>query len=194
MWVILHSALEEFHLRESRNGEMDEVVVQALERQVAEEALVGALRIAGLVCLQTESMLIANASYFKTSVLTSNGYLRLDPNILHFSTYAAGMFLARHGKPEAKTCIKGLEQYSFAYEEAFEQAKWMQQVYASSTVPPPHLSQAQFSSSPSLGNNLPGPLSSGETPDSPLVIYMGHTNGTSSVPQVIQSCYVESIN
>jgi hypothetical protein len=50
MWVILHSALEEFHLQEARSGEMDEAVVQALVRQVAEEALVGALRIAGLVC------------------------------------------------------------------------------------------------------------------------------------------------
>jgi len=49
MWVILHSALEEFHLREARNGEMDEAVVQGWVRQVADEALVGALRIAGLV-------------------------------------------------------------------------------------------------------------------------------------------------
>jgi hypothetical protein len=49
MWVILHSALEEFHLREARSGEMDEAVVQTLVTQVAEEALVGALRIAGLV-------------------------------------------------------------------------------------------------------------------------------------------------
>ena len=49
MWVILHSALEEFHLREAMSGEMDESMVQALIRQVFEEALVGALRIAGLV-------------------------------------------------------------------------------------------------------------------------------------------------
>ncbi|CCA70194.1 hypothetical protein PIIN_04133 [Serendipita indica DSM 11827] len=114
MWVILHSALEEFQVREAKEGQLSYEVMRDLERQVFEEALQGALRIAGL-----------------TSVLTSNGYLRLDPNILHFSTYAAGMFLARNGKPEVKTCIKGLEQYSFAYEEAFEQAKWMQQVYSS---------------------------------------------------------------
>lgn len=175
MWVILHSALEEFRLREARNGEMDDKVAQELERQVAEKALTGAIRIAGL-----------------TSVLTSNGYLRLDPNILHFSTYAAGMFLARHGKSEAKICIKGLEQYSFAFEEAFEQAKWMQQVYVSSTITTTHLSP-QTSYHPSSANtpSMPGPLSSGETPDSPLVIYMGgHTNGTSSVPQA--SPYTES--
>lgn len=92
------------------------------------------------------------------------------------------MFLARHGKSEAKTCIKGLEQYSFAYEEAFEQAKWMQQVYASSIVAPSH-PQSQYSSSSGIAS-IPGPLSSGDSPDSPLVIYMGHTNGTSSVPQV----------
>lgn len=118
----------------------------------------------------------------QTSVLTSNGYLRLDPNILHFSTYAAGMFLARHGKPEVKTCIKGLEQYSFAYEEAFEQAKWMQQVYASSIVAPTHVPQSLLSSS-SRSNGINAPLSAGEPPDSPLMLYMAHTNG-SSVNQV----------
>ncbi|KAG8809488.1 hypothetical protein FRC17_003423, partial [Serendipita sp. 399] len=115
MWVILHSALDEFSIREAKEGTMTYTALHEIERQVFDEALQGALRISGL-----------------TSVLTSNGYLRLDPNILHFSTYAAGMFLARYGKPEVKTCIQGLEQYSFAYEEAHEQAQWMQQVYANS--------------------------------------------------------------
>jgi hypothetical protein len=183
MWVILHSALEEFHLREARNGGMDEAVVQSLMSQVAEEALVGALRIAGLVCCHKIYYLTLTRFCSKTSVLTSNGYLRLDPNILHFSTYAAGMFLARHGKPEVKTCIKGLEQYSFAYEEAFEQAKWMQQVYASSIVAPTHVSQSLLSSS-SMSNGINAPLSAAEPPDSPLMLYMAHTNGSSSVPQV----------
>jgi hypothetical protein len=184
VWVVLHSALEEFHLREARNGEMDEAVVQALVRQVADEALVGALRIAGLVCHYDIYYSPLTGLCSKTSVLTSNGYLRLDPNILHFSTYAAGMFLARHGKPEVKTCIKGLEQYSFAYEEAFEQAKWMQQVYASSIVAPTHVSQSLLSSSSSMSNGINAPLSAAEPPDSPLMLYMAHTNGSSSVPQV----------
>jgi len=94
------------------------------------------------------------------------------------------MFLARHGKPEVKTCIKGLEQYSFAYEEAFEQAKWMQQVYASSIVAPTHVTQSLLSSSSSMPNGINAPLSAAEPPDSPLMLYMAHTNGSSSVPQV----------
>jgi hypothetical protein len=48
MWVILQSALEEFGLREA--NELAPDVVQDLERQVFDEALLGALRIAGLVC------------------------------------------------------------------------------------------------------------------------------------------------
>jgi hypothetical protein len=51
MWVILQSALEEFKIREVRTGEISPSEIQDLERQVFEEALNGALRIAGLVCL-----------------------------------------------------------------------------------------------------------------------------------------------
>jgi hypothetical protein len=47
MWVILQSALEEFGLRGA--NELAPDVVQDVERQVFDEALLGALRIAGLV-------------------------------------------------------------------------------------------------------------------------------------------------
>ncbi|PVG00244.1 hypothetical protein CPB86DRAFT_701823 [Serendipita vermifera] len=156
MWVILHSAVEEFGLREVKAGAVSMDLYRDLDRQIFDEALLGALRIAGL-----------------TSVLTSNGYLRLDPNILHFSTYAAGMFLARHGKTEAKTCIKGLEQYSFAYEEAFEQAKWMQQVYSSS------VHSLMSSSSSSIGSSI-GDM------DAPLPIFMAGANGSSTIINISQ--------
>lgn len=67
-------------------------------------------------------------------MLTSNGYLRLDPNVLHFAIYTAGIVLARLGKPEAQYCISGLKQYGFAFEEAFEQASEMERIYNQSLV------------------------------------------------------------
>ncbi len=63
-------------------------------------------------------------------MLTSNGYLRLDPNVLHFAVYSAGMLLARQGKPEVQDCIAGLRQYGYAYEEAFDQATEMEKAYS----------------------------------------------------------------
>lgn len=47
MWVILQSALEEFGFRSP--NELGHEMIQELERQVFDEALMGALRIAGLV-------------------------------------------------------------------------------------------------------------------------------------------------
>lgn len=41
---------------------------------------------------------------------------------MHVSIIQAGTLLARLGRPEVDNCIKGLEQYSYAYEECMEQA------------------------------------------------------------------------
>jgi hypothetical protein len=49
MWVILQSAVEEFGLREVKAGTFSLEVFRDIERQIFDEALVGALRIAGLV-------------------------------------------------------------------------------------------------------------------------------------------------
>ncbi|KAF6757465.1 hypothetical protein DFP72DRAFT_989340 [Ephemerocybe angulata] len=86
--------------------------IEAVKRKVADEALHGALRIAGLA-----------------GVLTSNGYLRLDPAVMHVSCIQAGTFLARLGRPEVANCIAGLEQYSYSYEEAGDQAREMRKLY-----------------------------------------------------------------
>ncbi|KAG8814191.1 hypothetical protein FRC19_001947, partial [Serendipita sp. 401] len=173
MWVILHSALDEFNVREAKKGSMSLTTLHELEKQVFEEALQGALRISGL-----------------TSVLTSNGYLRLDPNILHFSTYAAGMFLARYGKVEVKTCIQGLEQYSFAYEEAHEQAKWMQQVYSSSIHQihqRPHSVLSTSSSSIASGSNGVHPQNGIDLASSPVdVVYINGTGTPSNLTGLAQ--------
>jgi hypothetical protein len=63
-------------------------------------------------------------------VLTKNGYLRLDPAVMHVSCNYAGIFLARFGRPEVQNCIEGLEQYSYSYEEAAEQALESRRLFA----------------------------------------------------------------
>lgn len=41
----------------------------------------------------------------------------------------SGSLLARLGRPEVQSCISGLRQYSFAYEEAADQANEMARIY-----------------------------------------------------------------
>jgi len=54
---------------------------------------------------------------------------RLDPAVMHISCILAGTLLARLGRPEVSNCIAGLKQYSYAYEEAGDQAKEMDRLY-----------------------------------------------------------------
>jgi hypothetical protein len=63
-------------------------------------------------------------------VLTKNGYLRLDPAVMHVSCNYAGILLARFGRPEVQNCIEGLEQYSYSYEEAADQAQELRRLFA----------------------------------------------------------------
>ncbi|KAH9948835.1 hypothetical protein B0H21DRAFT_204183 [Amylocystis lapponica] len=121
MWVILFNALDDFGIREVndllRTGSPGNVLpnamqIEATKRKVMDEALHGALRIAGLA-----------------GVLTSNGYLRLDSAVMHVSCIQAGMLLARLGRPEVMNCVNGLQQYSYAYEECAEQAADIRRVY-----------------------------------------------------------------
>jgi hypothetical protein len=63
-------------------------------------------------------------------VLTKNGYLRLDPAVMHVSCNYAGILLARFGRPEVQNCIEGLEQYSYSYEEAADQALELRRLFA----------------------------------------------------------------
>jgi hypothetical protein len=41
----------------------------------------------------------------------------------------SGFLLARLGRPEVQSCVSGLQQYSYAYEEAAEQASEMARIY-----------------------------------------------------------------
>ncbi|KAF8158327.1 hypothetical protein B0H34DRAFT_450332 [Crassisporium funariophilum] len=115
MWIILFNALDDFGVKELNAGITTPdtlVLIDTTKRKVADEAVHGALRIAGLA-----------------GVLTSNGYLRLDPAVMHISCILAGTLLARLGRPEVANCIAGLKQYSYAYEEAGDQANDMTRRY-----------------------------------------------------------------
>ncbi|KAL4250756.1 Zn(2)-C6 fungal-type domain-containing protein [Abortiporus biennis] len=122
MWIILFNALDDFGVREVNdivrtgspgNALPNHLQIENLKRKIAEEAMHGALRIAGLA-----------------GVLTSNGYLKLDSAVMHVSCIQAGTLLARIARPEVQNCIDGLEQYSYAYEECAEQAAEIKRIYA----------------------------------------------------------------
>jgi len=122
MWVIVFDAVDDFGIKEvndiTRNHNhdlgqpqipphMDEVKVR-----VFDEAFRGASRIAGLI-----------------GVLESNQYLRLDPAAMLPPCIHSGFLLARLGRPEVQSCISGLRQYSYAYDEAADQASEMARIY-----------------------------------------------------------------
>jgi len=140
LWIILSQATEDFGIKEvnevmrrpiparvppngDETGTSSSSVPVAipphltpmveLERAVANEALKSATRIAGLA-----------------GVLTSNGYMRLDPNAIHWPIYSAGRLLARLGREEVFNCIDGLNQNGYAYEESWEHAKELEHAYA----------------------------------------------------------------
>ncbi|THH09528.1 hypothetical protein EW145_g1941 [Phellinidium pouzarii] len=121
MWVILFNAVDDFGVKEFneavRMSSLQNVpsnpAIESVKHKILDEALHGALRIAGL-----------------TGVLTSNGYLKLDPAVMHFSCLTAGTLLGRLGRPEVTNCIAGLKQYNYAYEEAGEEAIEMERMYA----------------------------------------------------------------
>ncbi|RPD62771.1 hypothetical protein L227DRAFT_651667 [Lentinus tigrinus ALCF2SS1-6] len=122
MWIILYNALDDFGIREvndvTRTGTSETLLPQHAQiedkkRKVMNEALHGALRIAGLA-----------------GVLATNGYLKLDCAVMHVSCIQAGMLLAKLGRPEVVNCITGLEQYAYAYEECADQAAEIKRVYS----------------------------------------------------------------
>jgi len=137
LWIILSQAIEDYGILEVkqgiqptppppissgtfapiRNAVPSELIHMIdLERAVAKEAVESATRIAGLA-----------------GVLTSNGYMRLDPNAMHWPIFSAGRLLARLGRHEVMNCIDGLNQNGFAYEEAWTQAKQISDTYETVT-------------------------------------------------------------
>lgn len=128
------------------------------------------------------------------------------------------MFLARSGRPEVKTCIKGLEQYSYAYEEAYQQAQWMQRVYAEVIDPSNRNPQLQshhshrpaqthplhHSSLSSSSSSMNSTGAAGMDPASAISIYMSMNSEGGSNPslhevrrlfsaQVVAYCFYASL-
>lgn len=114
MWIILFNATDDFGVKEIKDHSAGHKIarIEEVQQKIMDEALQGALRIAGLA-----------------AVLTEHGYLKLDPAVMHVSCIKAGTLLARLGRPEARNCINGLEQYSYSYEEAGHQAAEMKKTY-----------------------------------------------------------------
>jgi hypothetical protein len=85
---------------------------------------------------------------------------------MHVSCIQAGTLLARLGRPEVKSCIAGLEQYSYSYEEAGEQALEMGRIYSQALAGEPqfsHMGNAVPRSSPDMDEDMepsPPPRSS----------------------------------
>ncbi|CDO68260.1 hypothetical protein BN946_scf184842.g23 [Trametes cinnabarina] len=164
MWIILFNAMDDFGIRElidvTRAGTPEAMSppqhahIEESKRKVANEALHGALRIAGLA-----------------GVLSSNGYLKLDCAVMHVSCIQAGMLLARLGRPEVMNCINGLEQYAYAYEECADQATEIRRVYQQALV-----GETELNHMASVVPR-PGPAGEGGTNamniDHPQVIFSG---------------------
>ncbi|KAH6911353.1 hypothetical protein BKA70DRAFT_1267409 [Coprinopsis sp. MPI-PUGE-AT-0042] len=142
MWIILFNAVDDFNIRElSQTPPPNVVQIEAVKQKVVEEALQSALRIAGLA-----------------AVLTSNGYLRLDPAVMHVSCIQAGTLLARLGRPEVTNCIAALEQYSYSYEEAGDQAQELKRLFSvarSGELELNHMASVAPKLPPSSGNSTP---------------------------------------
>lgn len=123
MWLTLHRALVDFDIFEAkeiaagREAPSPELVarIDSVRSQLSQEAAHAATRISALAV-----------------VLTTNGYLRLDPNVLHYPILEAGTFLARYGMSEVEGCIAGLRQYGTSYEECYAQADALEQSYSRS--------------------------------------------------------------
>lgn len=118
MWVIMWNAVDDFGIRDWAGLPPDSrAKVTSMLQKLNESALDAALTISGLA-----------------GVLADNGYLRLDPAVMHVSCIYAGTLLARFGRPEYTICVRGLEQYGFAYEEVWEQIKDMHRSSAAARV------------------------------------------------------------
>lgn len=125
LWVVVAQTLDTYGIYESRQidrgdafGSSDEFAqtrmeVDTVRGKVNDEALHGALRISALA-----------------SVLTTNSYLRLDPNVLFASIREGGRYLAKMGRKEVGPCIAALRQYGMSFEEAFDEVEHLGKLVA----------------------------------------------------------------
>lgn len=150
MWLIINRAVDDFNIRETilfQTGQAPHIPEAELVRErISQEALHGALRISALVRPLSFSLSPSPPPFLfpslasllttlfpllpsQASVLTTNGYLRLDPNFLQFSLFEAGLLLAKLGRPEVEPCVAGLRQYGMSFEECYDQADLIIRIY-----------------------------------------------------------------
>ncbi|KIJ64481.1 hypothetical protein HYDPIDRAFT_132385 [Hydnomerulius pinastri MD-312] len=151
MWIALFNAMDEYGVRDDSIVPSGMNQVETVKRKVFDEALNASLRVSALA-----------------GVLTSNGYLKLDPAVMHVSIIQAGFLLARLARPEVQNCIEGLEQYSYAYEETKETSQQIRREYEQALIKP-HLFHEMSSAIP-----RPAAHSDSMSVDS---ITNGHGNG-----------------
>ncbi len=152
MWIVIFNAVDDFGIREHNDVARTSSsptefpgyqTIETIKKKISDDALHGALRIAGLVSspfITAKSMMAYPCCRLAYLLQTDIWYVsikggslptlivfflenqRLDSAVMHVSIIQAGTLLARLGRPEVENCIKGLNQYSYAYEECAEQA------------------------------------------------------------------------
>lgn len=136
MWIILFNAMDDFGIKEtnsspSHSTNHSDMQFETAKRKLADEALHGGLRIAGLASVLTSNGYLVGSSEinFYEAGLIHSSQQRLDTAVMHISLIFAGHLLARLGRPEVMNCINGLKQYSYAYEESGDQANEIQREF-----------------------------------------------------------------
>ncbi|OCF45377.1 hypothetical protein I317_00622 [Kwoniella heveanensis CBS 569] len=118
IWLITNRAMDDFGIKEEKSAMGGGMVeIESIKRRIKEEAEHAALRIAALI-----------------GILAENGYLKLDPLVIHHTIYEAGLYLASRGRSEHLICVAGLRQYSLAFPALWDQADELETVYAAATV------------------------------------------------------------
>lgn len=78
---------------------------------------------------------------------------------MSFSCLTSGTLLARLGRPEVTNCIAGLKQYSYAYDEAGEEAIEMERTYAAAVKGESDINHMASVVMPPHPNSTPQPMS-----------------------------------
>lgn len=142
-WLILYRGILDYGIFGCNTVDPEATNQEALaiQQQIADEALAGAIRISALVSSLTCKVILkqcalspktdrkSTCGLYQAGVLAKNGYLRLDPNFLHYSIVEAATFLARLGRPETEPCLMALNQFGEVFEQSYHQADQLEAIY-----------------------------------------------------------------
>ncbi|WVR05392.1 hypothetical protein IAU60_002406 [Kwoniella sp. DSM 27419] len=171
LWLVLNRAIEKFGIAEDRAGPGGGgVEVDSVRRRAREEGEHAALRVAAL-----------------TGVLMENGYLKLDPLIIHQPIYEAGLYLSARGREEYQVCAAGLRQYSQTFPALWNQADELERVYGITTgtaARPPSSIAGMFVSGTSAGTSVSTSHSNSSQPSlvgTPADLRRDHSRSSSGI-------------